>query len=64
MQFDNEAKIRMENNKKVLESLFKIVMLCGRQELALRGYRDDQIDWIEEEQGTNNRGNFIELVCF
>ena len=54
----------MENNKKVLESLFKIVMLCGRQELALRGYRDDQIDWIEEEQGTNNRGNFIELVCF
>ena len=54
----------MENNKKVLESLFKIVMLCGRQELALHGYRDDQINWIEEEQGTNNRGNFIELVCF
>ena len=64
VQFDNEAKMRIENNKKVLESLFKIVMLCGRQGLALCGHRDDHIDWIEEEQGTNNRGNFIELVCF
>ena len=39
-------------------SLF--LMLCGKQGIALRGHRDDNIKWDEEE--TNNEGNFIELV--
>ena len=37
---DNEAKRMMESNQKVIESLLKIVMLCSKQGLALRGHRD------------------------
>ena len=51
----------MEENQKVIESLFKVILLCGKQGLALRGHRDDQINWDDE---SNNEGNFIELVCF
>ena len=34
----------MERNEKVLESLLKITIFCGKQGLALRGHRDDKID--------------------
>ena len=40
--FDSGAKKRMVMNQKVIESLFSIVLLCGRQGLALRGHRDDK----------------------
>ena len=40
-------------------------MLCGKQWLALRGHRDDNIMWTNEgEIESNNHGNFIELVRF
>ena len=52
----------MSNNQKVVESLFKIVMLCGKQGLALRGHRDDHINWSESQD--KNQGNFVELVRF
>ena len=43
-------------------------MLCGKQGLALRGHRDDCIDWVSQEQEEHvqlgNQGNFIELVRF
>ena len=55
----------MENNRKVIESLLQVVMLCGKQGLALRGHRDDNIVWTNEgEIESDNRGNFIELVRF
>ena len=54
----------METNQKVVESLFKIVLLCGRQGLALRGHRDDQISWTEDDDTHSNQGNFVELVRF
>ena len=54
----------MENNQKVIEPLFKIVLLCGRQGLGLRGHRDDRIAWIEDDDGHSNEGNFVELVRF
>ena len=51
----------MAENKKVVESLFKIVLLCGKQGIPFRDHRDDNVNWTEtEEQG--NQGNFIELV--
>ena len=53
----------MEANKKVLESLFKIILLCRKQGFPLRGHRDDSISWLEEEE-SNNPGNFVELVKF
>ena len=40
----------------------KVVLLCGKQGLALCGHQDDHIEW--EEEVTTNEGNFIELVRF
>lgn len=38
----------------VIESLLKIVLLCGKQGLALHGHRDDWTDW-SEESSTNEQ---------
>ena len=63
VSFETEIQKRMEANKKVLESLFKIIRLCGKQGLPLQGHRDDGISWFEEVE-SNNPGNFVELVKF
>ena len=54
----------MASNQKVVESLLKIVMLCGKQGLALRGHRDDKIDWSHVSAEHPNEGNFVKLVRF
>jgi len=42
-----------------------IVILCGKQGLALRGHRDDRVFSTEhEEREAEDQGNFIELVRF
>ena len=51
---DTAAKQLMVKNKKVIESLLKITMLCGRQRLPLRGHRDDNVDF--EQGGSSNQG--------
>ena len=61
---DSELQRVMETNQKVLESLLKVVLLCGKQGLALRGHRDDQISWTEDNNAHSNEGNFVELVRF
>ena len=45
------------NSQHVIESLLKIVILCGKQGLALRGHRDDWINWTDEASA--NDGNFF-----
>ena len=40
---DKEAKQIFETNQRVIESLLKIVILCGKQGLALRGHLNDGI---------------------
>ena len=52
----------MKHNQHVLESLLKVVILCGKQGLALRGHCDDRINWKME--ASFNEGNFIQLVRF
>ena len=64
IQCNRKLQLNMENNLKVLESLFKIVLLCGKQGIALWGHRDDKINWFEQDEDDNNQGNFIELVQF
>ena len=65
MQLDTQAQKQLEENKVVLESLFKITMLLGKQGLAFRGHRDDKVSFAEQyDQESHNPGNFIELVCF
>ncbi|KAH3729071.1 hypothetical protein DPMN_055034 [Dreissena polymorpha] len=51
---------RVANNAKVIENVAKTVLLCGRQNLALRGDRDDSKYFGE---GTNT-GNFQALLDF
>lgn len=64
VQMQTATQKRMEENQKVIGSLFKVVLLCGKQGLALRGHRDDQIKWDDDALESNNEGNFIELVRF
>ena len=59
---DAETQRITDSNQKVIESLLRIVLLCGKQGLALRGHRDDRVNW--EEEGGSNEGNFIQLVRF
>ena len=61
---DSELQRVVETNQKVVESLFKIALLCGRQGLALCGHRDDKISWMEDDDTHSNEGNFVELVRF
>ncbi|KAI6652512.1 52 kDa repressor of the inhibitor of the protein kinase [Oopsacas minuta] len=60
---DTQAQRVMDNNQKVIESLFKIIILCGKQGLAMHGHRDDRVQWEEEDEGSN-KGNFVQLVRF
>jgi len=62
VQCNQKLQLNVENNLKVMESLFKIVLLCGKQGIALRGHRDDKIDWFEQDEDDHNRGNFIESL--
>ena len=43
--------------------MFKVAILCGKQGLAMRGHRDDRIQWEDEDRGSNE-GNFVQLVRF
>ena len=58
-QLNTQLQKTIENNKRVIESLLRVVM-CGKQGLALRGHRDDNIVWTNEEGESDNCGNFIE----
>lgn len=47
-QLDKKVQERLKENQKVVESLLRIVMLCGKQGIALRGHRDDHILWRDK----------------
>ena len=50
---------------KVVSSLFKVVLLMGKQGIAFRGHRDDCVNWVDCNEGiSSNQGNFVELVRF
>lgn len=64
VRLDDVARKQLEDNQQVIESLFKVVMLLGKQGLPFRGHRDDNIEWMEQNEECENQGNFIELVRF
>ena len=51
----------VELNRQKLRSIIKTVVLCGKQNIALQGHRDD-LSHIEEASG--NQGNFQALLNF
>ena len=55
VQVDSVIKQRKEKNMKVMETLVETVILCGQQNCALRGHRDDE---KHESEDSTNAGNF------
>ena len=51
----------VELNRQKLRSIIKTVVLCGKQNMALRGHRDDS-SHLDESSG--NSGNFQALLNF
>ena len=48
--------------REILARLLDIVRFLAKQNLALRGHREDIHDDDDDERGQENRGNFLELV--
>ncbi|XP_014671927.1 PREDICTED: 52 kDa repressor of the inhibitor of the protein kinase-like [Priapulus caudatus] len=48
-----------DKNLHILKSIVGVVLLCGKQNIALRGHRDDN---TEKCSGTCNKGNFLAIL--
>ena len=60
-QMCSDVKQRIAKNMKILEPIVESVILCGRQNVPLRGHRDDS-QYIDDPD--YNTGNFQELLRF
>ena len=58
-QMDTAVGKRIEGNRQKLSSIMKTIILCGRQNFALRGHRDDATC-----TDSGNPGNFRALLNF
>ena len=54
---------RIYSNLQKIYSIMKTVELCGRQNIALRGHRDNATD-VEDDISGSNHGNFRALLKF
>ena len=61
-KLSTQAQKNIQDNCQVIESLIKVVLVCGTQGLSLRGHRDDKVDLTQTSEA--NVGNFLELVRF
>ena len=52
------------NNRKKLHSIIETIVLCGRQNIALRGHRDSATDLEGPQSASTNHGNFWALLNF
>ena len=57
-QLDNLLQQQIAKNRQIVKSLFKTVILCGRNNFALRGRRDD------DPSNESLQGNFQALLTF
>ena len=55
---------RISLNRQKLHSIFKTLVFCGRQNIALRGHRDDATDIERDVDDLENHGNFRALLNF
>ncbi len=55
---------RLSTNRQKLSSIMKTILLCGRQNFALRGHRDSALDLERDVDSTMNHGNFLALLKF
>ncbi|CAN8017316.1 unnamed protein product [Ixodes persulcatus] len=62
MQLNKQAKEEYESNKAKLRAIVETVLLCGRQDLALRGDKD--FGRLTMEESVKNDGNFRALLRY
>ena len=55
---------RIAYNQQKLKSIFSTIVLCGRQNIPLRGHRDSALDVERDVAGIDNHGNFLALLNF
>ena len=59
LQMDNATRQQVESNRNKLKIITKVVLFCARQNIPLRGHRDDSRHY---DIKSNNPGNFQELL--
>ena len=63
-QLNQAMAERVSSNRLKLTSIFKMIEFCGRQNLSLRGHRDNSTDIERDLSGSENHGNFLALLKF
>ena len=58
-QINNLLQQQIKRNREILKSLFKTIIFCGKDNIALRGPRDD-----DPPQNASLAGNFQALLEF
>ena len=61
VQLDRIKLKQIEENRKRLRPIVDAVIFCGRQNIPLRGHRDDSKHAVEE---SSNLGNFQEILKY
>ena len=64
IQLREEARETIQNDTKNLCSITEIIVLCGHQNIALRGHRDSGRDMECVQAASTNHGNFCGLLNF
>ena len=64
IQLREGAGETIQNNRKKLCSITEIIVLCGRQNIALCGHRDSGTDMEGVQAASTNHGNFCALLNF
>ena len=63
LQINNAAKERVAKNRKKIQSIIETIILCGRQNISLRGHRDHGTH-LEHVCHCGGHGNFWALLQF
>ena len=63
VQLSQEFRDTVLKNRQMLRSIVDTIVLCGRQNIALRGHRDSATD-LEGVGAQSNHGNFWALLNF
>ena len=65
VQLSRDMRLSIQTNRKKLCSIVETIVLCGRQNIPLRGHCDNGTDHVEGVQSTtSNHRNFLALLNF
>ncbi|XP_029346798.1 zinc finger MYM-type protein 1-like [Acyrthosiphon pisum] len=62
-RIDNDRRLQIKENRKHLIPIVECIIMCGRQELALRGHRGETNKTLSVNvNDSNNIGNFLSIL--